>query len=296
MVAAKPMRLVIDDGLSFLLEKVHPSLADAVRQRLGYFLQRSPQPNSREILIGGDPPEQPFHLCQDAKLLQSGSLGIYRRGDELFFEVPGIHAWCNPRQGLGGIRASRPEPHMAHTFVNLALGSMLIELALPLGRYGIHAAAVAVEGRGVLLPGASGCGKSTIFRNAANYGLAVLSDDLVWLHERKGGFRLLPFPHPTDGGHYGPTVEQVPLAAMIFPRIGALSPSSISPMELAPSLQTLMQQSGFLTPGPLAGRRFQALVRAAASVPCYRLSAGPDQREVPALIERTLLPRAETSG
>ncbi len=288
MVKGEAMRLVIDDGLSFELFGLHPLLKSAIRQRLPYFLDREPGPGSARISIGNDPPRESFHFDHKGPLLQMDQLRIYRQRQALLFEVPGILGWCCPEKGLAAIRANQPTSVMAHAFVNLALGSMLIELALPFERYAVHAAAIALEGRGILLPGPSGCGKSTIYRHAEGSGFQLLSDDLVWLWPGEQGIRLLPFPHPSDGRPCRPTTSSASLDFMVFPEIGKPESSRIAPLELRPALDILLRQSGFLTDGPLAGKRFRAMVRAAASVPRYELLAGADPGKTSKLLKRLL--------
>jgi len=54
------------------------------------------------------------------------------------------------------------------------------------GVLALHASAVMVDGDAVLLVGANGAGKSTTAAAFARAGFAVLSDDVVALHEREG--------------------------------------------------------------------------------------------------------------
>jgi len=58
----------------------------------------------------------------------------------------------------------------------------------------IHAAAVAFDGRGFLLPGPSGTGKSTLAAWLDDQGFACLSDEIIGVS--LSGTRLLAFPRP----------------------------------------------------------------------------------------------------
>lgn len=56
----------------------------------------------------------------------------------------------------------------------------------------LHGSAVAIDGRGVILVGSEGAGKSTTAAAFARQGFAVLSDDIAALVERTGIFEVLP--------------------------------------------------------------------------------------------------------
>jgi hypothetical protein len=58
----------------------------------------------------------------------------------------------------------------------------------------LHAGAVAVDGRGVIVPGASGAGKSTLVAGLVAAGADYLSDEVAVVDPR--GDRLHPFPRP----------------------------------------------------------------------------------------------------
>ncbi|MBY5934492.1 HPr kinase/phosphatase C-terminal domain-containing protein [Tateyamaria omphalii] len=58
------------------------------------------------------------------------------------------------------------------------------------GSLRLHASAVAVDGRGILIRGASGSGKSSLALQLMGLGATLISDDQTELTENAGGVRL----------------------------------------------------------------------------------------------------------
>ncbi len=254
---------------------------------LGYFVGRSDSPTDRPLRIDAGPPPPDAPHPPGPPLLVEPPLTVRRAGEIILFELPEITAWCDPRKGRGGIRLGAPSETDLDEFIHMVLVPMLIELALGRNWIGLHAAALSINGKGILLPGPSGAGKSTIFRAAHGLGYGVLSDDLVWLHIRDQDFYLRAFPRglrfdrPPD-----PTMDEVRLRAIACPVIADRSDCIIQPISIMEVLSELLRQGGFLTGGALSGLRFRALVRAARSVPGYRMEAGRDRMAAPRALAR----------
>jgi hypothetical protein len=216
-------------------------------------------------------------------------LVVRRTGDLLLFELPGISSWCDPVAERAGVRVEGPGAPDLDLWSALVLPPLLAELASARGWLALHAGAVARAGRGILLPGPGGSGKSTICRNALAAGLDLLSDDLVWLRRAEGGWRLHPFPgRPDESGLGTPTARTANLSAVVFPSIADLDRSRLSPLETQDALARLLDEAGLLAGAPLAAVRFRRLVRLASRVPAYALRAGRDQSAVPALLGELL--------
>ncbi len=199
-----------------------------------------------------------------------------RRGPGLvIFDWRGTTAWVDAAQERAGLRV-RDATESPRELTHRVLAPLLMELAVARGFYGAHAAAIAHEGRAVLLPGESGAGKSTLFQHARGCGFDLLSDDLVWLHESEGGFDVFPFPRGGFEAH-PPTVASARLALLVVPEVAHAERHVTEPLATLAATQALLQQGGFLSLGAPSGRKFEALVRAASSVPCFTLRAGPPE-------------------
>lgn len=82
---------------------------------------------------------------------------------------------------------------LAHVFFTVPLAEMLKRAGL----YMVHAAGLALGGKGLLIAGASGCGKTTLALALTRAGFGFLGDDTVFLAAR-GELRALAFPDEVD--------------------------------------------------------------------------------------------------
>ena len=114
-----------------------------------------------------------------------------------------------------------------HFFAHVLL---LIALVLALrwhGLFHLHAGAlVAPDGRGILVAGPAGAGKSTLTLALLEAGCAYLGDDAVFLSARCGDEAVLALPRP---------FHVAPRTATAFPRIGALLSACSPPVRSAGS-------------------------------------------------------------
>jgi hypothetical protein len=185
----------------------------------------------------------------------------------------------------------------------------------------LHAAAIAVGERAVILPGNSGAGKSTCATVCVEAGLDYIGDDTIALQENDaGGFiahsmygaaRLWPadgafFPewyrhavHPHGAGdepkllfyvgrrHRDLLVRRANVAALAFPRFSDTSHGRLRRLNQAQALRALVASSLFLSVTP-EREDFEHLLRLATSLPAYEIELGTDRRSIPALVEQCL--------
>jgi hypothetical protein len=183
------------------------------------------------------------------------------------------------------------------------------------GRYFIHAGAVGLKGRGVLVGGRGGTGKSTVTLACLAAGYQYAGDDYVLIQERDpiayslyntakidldhaaGKFpALLPHVsehHPSDRkgsiyfGEHAPTqvVDRLSVDAVVLPARGTRPKiEKVSPSEAVKGIvpSTLLQLAGS---GP---REFQVIARWISDLPCFRLETGPEISDIPKLVDEVL--------
>lgn len=270
------MQLAIGEDLVFHLEGLPSTLMDRVVKRFDYFLNRRVDSTIPPLRISTALPPADS-LTPVSSIASIPPLTVRRQGRLLLYEVREVVGWCDLETSRAGIQVGSAEPMALEGFVAMALPSMLFELAVRRGWLGIHAAAVVVAGQGILLPGPSGVGKSTLFENAHQRGFGVLSDDLIWLQERRpSSFRLWAWPAVGAKIQSPPTADGVPLAAIVCPSIAARQEARLEPLPLPRLLEILLPECSFLAADPYTGDRFRRLIRAVGSVPTYRLEAGCD--------------------
>lgn len=182
----------------------------------------------------------------------------------------------------------------------------------------VHGAAVAVDGRAVLITAKGGSGKSTTALSSVASGLGYLSDDYtavslageITAHSFYNSAKLTPsslaaFPEfqpyvrETSVGDGGKSilyvaqaapaqiVLQAPLVAMLIPVLHKAETTHVVPASKKQAFLALAPSTMFQL--PLAGATVGAALRELVDrVPCHFLMLGPDVREVPGGIERFL--------
>ena len=213
------------------------------------------------------------------------------------------------------VQPGRLAPDWAASFVQLAA----IELLRTRGLYAIHGAALEKDGRGVLIVGASGAGKTTACLSLMRSGYGCLSDDHPLLHFASMEMRLLPFPGriavtertvawfpelssaeerfrmdtrkrsfdigAVSGYRLGGACRP---AVILFPRIVDWPGSSMERLSGALALEELLPQTLLVLDRALAGRQFQVMSELVRNVPAYRLHFGEDVTRLPEMIGRLL--------
>ncbi|MCS3678741.1 hypothetical protein GGP72_002966 [Salinibacter ruber] len=217
-------------------------------------------------------------------------------------------------------RPEREERDPLFHLVVLSLGLLLRRR----GWFPLHAATLAREGRGVLLPGRSGQGKTTIALSLLRHGWAALSDDTVLLRATGNGVRAHAFRRPlcVDPGaaNYFPELEGPDWPAslsdaskwqvdvdrlypgqsdstctprlLVLPTIADAPTSRIEPIGAKLALEQLLTQSAFfLSSRPdVADRHLSVLRRLVDQTQTHRLHAGRDVLNEPHTAHALLAP------
>jgi hypothetical protein len=249
----------------------------------------------------------------------SVSCRLYRDGCRWLFDFGSAGQMLlepGPGRVTGWLSApERLAPDWAASFVLLAA----IELLRTRGSYAVHGAGLEREGKGVLVVGASGAGKTTACLSLLRAGYRCLSDDHPLLCAEGGGTCLLPFPGriavtertvgwfpelraaepdfrsdtrkrsfalETVGGYrWGGGCRP---ALLIFPRIVDWPESSAVGLSGARALEELLPQTLLVLDPDLAGRQFQLMSELVRSTPAYRLHFGEDVTRLPEIVDRLL--------
>jgi hypothetical protein len=132
-----------------------------------------------------------------------------------------------------------PDPYAAEA----ALRAAVLVSVLRQGGLLLHAAAVAFEGRALVIVGPSGAGKSTLARAAVAAGGRLLSDETVGLHP-SGQVYGSPFRSDED---LVPTCAEARLARLAWVVKGPVE--AVSPVEGLEGVRMLLQQAYPPPPG-----------------------------------------------
>ncbi len=182
----------------------------------------------------------------------------------------------------------------------------------------LHAAAIGTPEGGVLIPGKSGSGKSTVALACVLSGLQFLGDDHVLIDDANppiayslyNSAKLHPdhlgaFPelssimnNNSDTGaekaviHLYPqfptrVCKQIEIKQILIPEITGSLTSEICNSTVAESLRALAPSTLFQLAGSHSGD-FQAIVEVVKKVPIFKLKLGTDLYQVPTLIEKSI--------
>jgi hypothetical protein len=273
--------------------------------------------------------EMPVKISDSAKSLFSGarpSMGdslrsiwqcdVKQDGDRLIadFHEQGMLVIDGARGVVEGyfIHPEAMHPDVCTSFFHFALSELLKRNGL----YTVHATALEYQGRGVLIPGYSGQGKTTSFLSLLRSGFRYLSDDYPLLRDRGTHMELLAFPMKIDVTdrtieffpelrNAAPGILQqgickkffqaedlyadcignscVP-AMIIFPHVVNIPHSCLEPLPKSRALEAIMPQGLLVYDQAVARREFQILSRLVQQVDCYRLHFGRDILDLPKLI------------
>lgn len=190
----------------------------------------------------------------------------------------------------------------------------LAELLKRRGLFGLHTAALSIDGKAVLFAGDSGAGKSTLMITLLRKGFGYLADDMVFLTKGPQGLRVLGFPDEidlTDGtialftelGHLsslpksdgwhkrqirpeqlypGNMVSECKPGLLIFPRISGNASSVLKPMSSGEALLQLLSNI-IRTDSASSQNHLDALTALVKESKCYRLETGRDFDALPEL-------------
>lgn len=269
--------------------------------------------------------EVPVNRSADARILFSGicpSRGnslrsiwrcdIIQDGDRLVAEFPdqGLLVIDGERGYVEGYLFGPETTH--EDFCESLFHFALTQLLKRQGVFCLHAAGLEYQGRGVIIPGGGGQGKTTLMLALLRSGFRYLSDDCPLVRERGAQMELLPLPMPIEVT--GRTVEVFPElrgagsgilrqgvwkksfdphdlyrdcsgspcrpAMMLFPHIVDLPHSCLEPLSKPGALEALMAQPRVAQEPETVRREFLALSRLVQQVDSYRVHFGRDILEL----------------
>ena len=280
------------------------------------FLARELAPCRGELLFSSS-----WDNAYDLARLLGIRLEIYRQDGQLLWDYHenGCLRLDKSRGMLEGYLAESIDLHpmpLTSFFFLLPLSELLASRGLHM----IHAAALEREGRGVLIPGVSGSGKSTSCVSLMRAGYRCLSDDKPFLRSNGNGIELLAFPESidvtdrtvsffpelrvapsqdlkagyrkkqfrADAIYPDSTTNAVRPALILFPQISGESRSRLEKLSKIRALEAILPHGLLVLDAETSGHQFDLLARLIESAECYRLSFGRDVLELPSLVDALL--------
>ena len=307
-------------GLAIEVRCENSVVADLVDERLGT-LRVDAEPtddmSGAEIVIdirgpGADPgwPGPPTGTPRSVYDAPAGTIDYFDESGELYvFYERRVALRCRPADGRIDLAIVTEKPDDVVLAVHPLLTIGLLETIKRFRRFPLHAGALSRRGRGILLPGSSGAGKSTTTVALVRGGFDFLADDTVfltapgevadiWVHgfpdqvdvtENTAAMfpelaHLVGRPLPLGRDKHGFRVEDVfgvrPVTrcrpvALMFPRVVAGRASHTEPLSPAVALRQLVPNVLLTDPGA-SQAHLDMLGRLVRTVPSYVLCAGSD--------------------
>jgi len=247
------------------------------------------------------------------------SFDVYRTTNERFVDL-GEYGLMVFDVGAGRAEiVLAKEGDLHEDIVSSLLLYTLSELAKPLGLRLLHAAAVALDSRAVVIPGTQGRGKTTTCLALCLAGYTFLSDDIVFLRERNGNVEICALPEHLSVTEN--TVRMFPRiqsneadltagllkrhilpeklfegrigrraapAAILFPDVTGEAESRLEPLARPRALEMLLPRGLSVLDQEDAAGCFQMLSKLVAQSVCYRLQFGTDVDALRPLVDEAL--------
>ena len=318
-------------GLQLDITAEAPVLAD-LHARLGRFPAGStggcPRLNFefRPAAAGGRTVLRPAGTARCVLDLGQGEVAYFDEADQFYMDF-GEHGRVLVDLGAARVDVSyQATDETINWFLSHVCFTVpLAELLKRQGLFMVHAAGLAVSGKGLLVAGQSGSGKTTLTLTLVRAGFGFLADDTVFLRAAPSGeaLRVLAFPDEIDvtaqTASFFPEVAreigQAPATArcknpvcatrvygvtpcwecapevLIFPRVSGRKRSVVKSMSKPEALLELLCNV-VRTETRSSQGHLDALAALVRDCRCYRLETGCDFAALPKLL-RTLLDQAE---
>jgi hypothetical protein len=280
----------------------------------------------RLVLEAGPPDGVPGIAPRAVPLPSRGRYRVARLDDELVYSIERLAlVRVDPAAGHASIWFASA-PNAAHELVPGLVSLALLELASHRGFFGLHAAAVARDGAGYLLPGASGSGKTSLCLTLVREGFHYLTDDFILMTAGARDLRCVPFfrtsnldaawaerfpelsfihdlPPLVHGKRMvdlercypGSHVAAVRPTCLLFPTIVADADSTVRPITRRDALVRLLPESRLSADVRTATAHVRTLERLVRQCAAFELRHGRDFLRAPAEALRGLLESLPTT-
>ena len=267
--------------------------------------------------------ERPSGPSRSVMELRHAEVLYFEATRQLYVEAPGrARVLCDAAAGRVRVSYLATVPDQPWFLSHPLFTIPLHEVLKHQGLYMLHAAALAERGRGLLVAGSSGAGKTTLALTLLRAGFGFLGDDTVFLQRRDTAWSAQAFPDEIDitpqTAAFFPELQRLPAVAapvgrpkraisasdvydvlpqwhavpavLVFPQTLSDGASRVAPMSREEALLQLIPNV-IRTEVATSQAHLDALAGLVRQCACYRFWAGRDFAAMPALM-RSLLEAA----
>lgn len=233
--------------------------------------------------------------------------------DQLYIDYGDrVRVLCDFASGQAWVSSLECERHNLWLLTHPIFTLTLIEFLKRRAYYALHAAALSIDKRCLLLAGTSGAGKSTLTLALLRAGFGFLSDDLIFLQKSPVGIQALAFPEEIDvtdetvrlfpelhdllklqqphgwrkrqisaeSAYKANIVLKCQPAVLVFPRVADAEKSVLEPMMADEAFLELVPNV-MLTEAHSSQAHLDVLAELVRQCACYCLETGRDLNTVP---------------
>ncbi len=305
----------------------HPPILDALQTRLRHF--PTGETSAIDLVfvfnrVADDAQhlvERPTEALRPVYEPPVGEVVYADASDRLYISYDDqVRVLCDPRRGRVQISYIAAVQNNVWLLACPLFTIPLMELLKRRQYYSLHAAGVSMNGVGLLIPGTSGAGKTTLSLTLLRAGWDILSDDMLFLADVPGGVEVLAFPDVIDVTdntmRFFPELAnrvQPPKglgwvkhqlrfesvyrscidwscapAVLVFPTVAQAATSRLISMEKDDALLELAPNV-LLTEAASSQQHLDRLATLVKTCSCYRLAVGRDFDEIPQLLRRLIV-------
>ena len=139
------------------------------------------------------------HAARNVMQMRNAKVVYSDSSHTLSIDVPDrAQARCDINSGEVSVLYTESEATNMSVLSHPLFTIPLAELLKHRGLYMVHAAGLGLDGKGILIAGASGAGKTTLTLALLRAGFDLLGDDTTFLTNRSDGLQALAFPDEID--------------------------------------------------------------------------------------------------
>jgi hypothetical protein len=318
-------KLIVDDfsvaGVVTRTNSTNSFISDAMKNLLGNFAARAlPQKPGIDFYLASTGKAIDFSLTPAESVLvaDAGFLKFYRLGSRRYLHIENnIWATADLANNTAYAIMNKKVGNLEWAIAHLAFFPIWVQLLKSHSLFPLHAAGIVMNDRTVVLPAATGSGKSTLSVMLTSHGCKLLSDDTLLVRQSGENIMTTGFPESINlrmdafkvfpelknskntllneqrmriqldaaKEYPGCYIDQAVPDFILFPSFSALEESKLSPIDKRDAHERLIKSSIFFMDPASSAKHFQILAELVSQCRCHILQVGRDRTGLVGVLE-----------